>query len=55
MRTDYSTLIEQSEEELLALEKRHRNSHLSQRLKMLEASEGGALLEHWAGCGGAGI
>jgi transposase len=41
MRTDYSTLIGQSEEELLALEKRHRNSHLSQRLKLLRLLKAG--------------
>jgi transposase len=35
MRTDYPALIRQSEEELLALEKRHRNSHLSHRVRML--------------------
>jgi hypothetical protein len=39
MRTDYSTFIQQSEEVLLVLEKRHRNAHLSHCLKMLEALE----------------
>jgi transposase len=41
MRTDYSTLIQQSEEELFALEKHYRNSHLSQRLKMLRLLKAG--------------
>ncbi|HZY57971.1 MAG TPA: helix-turn-helix domain-containing protein [Rubrobacteraceae bacterium] len=35
MRTDYPTLIRESEEELLSLEKQHRHSHLDHRLRML--------------------
>jgi transposase len=41
MRLDYPSLIRESEQELLALEKRHRYTHLVQRLKMLRRLKSG--------------
>lgn len=41
MRLDYRNLIKEEEQELLALEKKHRYSHLMQRVKMLRLLKSG--------------
>ncbi len=41
MRPTYQELIQESEEELLGLEKKHRYSHLTQRVKMLRLLKSG--------------
>lgn len=41
MRLNYQELIEESEAELLEVEKRHRYSHLNQRVKMLRLLKSG--------------
>ncbi len=41
MNIDYRNLIRESEEELLELEKKHRSTHLSHRVRMLRLLKGG--------------
>lgn len=41
MRLNYQELIQESEQELLGLEKQHRYTHLTQRLKMLRLLKSG--------------